>query len=242
MSPLFLVGTGRGASGPTATPGSLDLPAEVTVLHGRDGDVEAVCGLLGRLATRLVTLTGPGGIGKSRLAVAVAQRVAGDIRDGVAFVGLASVLDETSVLPEIGRALRVEAERTCSDDAVLNTLLPLELLLLDNLEHLPGAAAVVSRLLTTCPELRILVTSRASLRVRGEFEYDVPPLALPDLDGRDPAALLASPAALLLVERCDESWRCAPRSCRLWQPYVIGWPVSRSRWSWRRWDCECWTL
>ena len=192
----------RRHAAPTTTPGSLDLPPAATALHGRDGDIGAVCDLLGSPATRLVTLTGPGGIGKSRLAVAVAQRVSGDIRDGVAFVGLASVPDETLVLPEIGRALRVDAERTGSDDAVLDTLLPLELLLLlDNLEHLPGAAAVVSRLLTSCPGLKVLATSRASLRVRGEFEYDVSPLALPDLEVRDPAALVASPAALLLIER-----------------------------------------
>jgi predicted ATPase len=174
----------------------------VTPLFGRNEDLDVVCDLIKGSSTRLVTLTGPGGIGKSRLAIAVAQRMSGDIRDGVAFVPLASVLDETLVLPEIGRALRVDAERIGSDDAILDTLLPLELLLLlDNLEHLPGAAAVVSKLLSSCPGLKILATSRASLRVRGEVEYDVPPLSLPDLHAGDLVALSASPAASLLVER-----------------------------------------
>lgn len=191
----------RHGTSASAASGSHDLPAALTALLGREDDLDAVCGLFGQ-TTRLVTLTGTGGIGKSRLAVAVAQRLASDFRDGVAFVGLASVLDESLVLPEIGRALRVDSERTASDDAVLNTLLPLELLLvLDNVEHLPGAAATVSKLLTSCPGMRILSTSRAPLRVRGEVEYDVAPLSLPDLRAADLAELRRSPAASLLIER-----------------------------------------
>ncbi len=179
------------------------LPVAATPLLGRDDDVTAVAELITGTAARLVTLTGAGGIGKSRLAVAVAERLASRMRDGTAFVALAPVLDEALLLPEVERALGLDdAGGSGGDDSILSALGPLEVLLvLDNFEHLAGAARLVGELLAHCPGMTLLVTSRAPLRVRGEIEYPVPPLGLPEADATDPAALADSPAAALLLQR-----------------------------------------
>ena len=179
------------------------LPAAVTPLLGRDHDVAAVSAALRRSASRLVTLTGTGGVGKTRLALAVARKTAQRYVDGVVFVPLAALDDAALVLPAVGRAAGLASvEDEDADARVLEQLRGLQLLLvLDNLEHLPGATPIVARLLSECPELVVLATSRAALRLRGESEYVVHPLALPPSGTSDLAEVEAAAAGALLLDR-----------------------------------------
>lgn len=179
------------------------VPSPPTALRGRDEDVVAVGSLLRRTTSRLVTLTGIGGVGKTSLALAVARAVGSEHRDGVAFVPLAAVDDATLVLPAIGRAVGLPVlESADAAERVVADLARSELLVvLDNLEHLPAAAAVVAGLLRMCPGLVVLATSRAALRVRGESEYAVQPLALPDVGSARVGLVEDAPAAALLLER-----------------------------------------
>jgi predicted ATPase/transcriptional regulator with XRE-family HTH domain len=179
------------------------LPAPVTPLLGREHDVAAVAAALRRSASRLVTLTGTGGVGKTRLALAVARKTAPRYADGVVFVPLAALDDAALVLPTVGRAAGLTSvEGEDADARVLEQLRGLQLLLvLDNLEHLPAATPVVARLLAECPELVVLATSRASLRLRGESEYVVHPLALPPGGTCDLAEVESAAAGALLLDR-----------------------------------------
>ncbi|MPV35639.1 ATP-binding protein [Georgenia subflava] len=175
------------------------LPRPPTSLLGRDDDLITLAALL--TDRPLVTLTGPGGVGKSRLGTAVAERVATRLRDGVAWVALAPVIDESLVLPAIGQALGEIGAGAGAPD-VLAALAELQLLLVvDNLEHLRGAPLIIADVLAHCPGVRVLATSRAPLRIRGETEFPVTPLALPESGVTDPQTLRASPAAALLLER-----------------------------------------
>ena len=180
------------------------LPRPVTPLVGRERELKEVKGLLAHQEVRLLTLTGIGGVGKTRLAVEVAREASGLFADGAAFVGLASLADPALVVPTVLRSLGVpEAEGRSPGEALVEHLRDKSLLLvLDNLEHLLGASPEVAALLESCPRLRILCTSRAPLRIRGEREYPVPPLALPT-STRSPEAeeVLASPSGTLFAER-----------------------------------------
>jgi transcriptional regulator with XRE-family HTH domain len=134
-----------------------DLPVPATPLLGREGEVEAVAALLMSGRARLVTLSGPGGVGKTRLALAVAERLQAQFADGVAFVDLASVRDPMLVIPAIAHALSVG---DAGDQPLLETLrqhlLPRRLLLvLDNFEQVLSAAAVLADLLAACPGLTL---------------------------------------------------------------------------------------
>jgi predicted ATPase len=158
------------------------LPLQPTPFIGRQREVEEIKALLGREEVRLLTLTGPGGTGKTRLALQAAERAMGLFSDGVVFVSLASLTDPGLVPFTIAGILKVK-ER--SGQPILETLIEhlrakRLLLVLDNFEHLLPAAEVVSHLLAVCPELTILVTSRAVLHLAAEHEYPVLPLALPD--------------------------------------------------------------
>ena len=187
------------AGAPTGEAGS-GLPAELTPLVGRSGDVAAVHALLRSPGVRLVTLTGTGGVGKTRLALAVARAVRDEHAHGVAVVHLAVVEHEALILPTIGRALGLHAVEG-SDETVLAALRGRDLLLvLDNLEQLRGAGVVVARLLEECGGVVVLATSRAALRVRGESEYAVQPLALPT-GGGGMLEVEAAPASRLLLSR-----------------------------------------
>ena len=159
---------------------SAALPVWLTGLVGREREVGEMSALL-RGGVRLLTLTGPGGVGKTRLAVRVAEVLAPDFPDGVGFVGLAPVTDPPLVLPTVAQALGV---REAGDRPLVERLGGLLgerrlLVVLDNLEHLVDAAPHLVELLVACPGLTVLATSRVVLRLSGEQVYPLGPLALP---------------------------------------------------------------
>ena len=159
-----------------APPDPGDLPDRLTSFIGRDHEVDAVAGLVA--GSRLVTLTGPGGIGKSSLAVEVARRLAPTFRDGAWFISLATIDDPAAIEAAMASAIGLYdgPERTAA--AALNGYLADRsmLLVLDNVEHVLAGAGIVPSILRASPETRILATSRAPLRLSGEQEYPVPPL------------------------------------------------------------------
>ena len=180
------------------------LPTPLSGFVGREREIAAVSALLRQDGVRLVTLTGPGGVGKSRLALRVAQELEASFGDGVAFVSLAPIMDPNLVLPTVAQALGVRGagDRPLAD-ALAAALRDRRLLLvLDNFEQVVAAAPVVADLLGVCPRLTALVTSRAVLRVSGEHAVRVPPLALPDrVRLLPPEELARSEAVRLFAER-----------------------------------------
>ena len=193
----------RGSPAPSVMPQPA-LPVPATPLVGRERELAEVADLLRQPEVRMLTLTGTGGVGKTRLAIDVAQDAADLFSDGVAFVALAPLNDLTLVIPTIARSLGLREEQGQSaGDVVCSHLREKRLLLvLDNFEHLLEAAAEVVHLIEGCPDLVVLTTSRAPLRVRGEQEYPVSPLALP-LSTHNPTQeeILGSPSGRLFVER-----------------------------------------
>ena len=172
------------------------LPAPVSPLVGRRLELAAVQSILRRDDVRLVTLTGPGGSGKTRLALAVAEALAPGLRDCAAFVDLSSITDAALVRPRVAQALEVD------DPAELAARLQGAslLLVLDNLEQLEDAAEPIAGLLRDAPGLRVVATSRMPVRLSGEHEYPVPPLPVAD-PGRPLAEIAASEAVALFAAR-----------------------------------------
>ncbi len=183
-----------------------NLPLQRTAFIGREHEEAALRHLLAREDARLVTLTGPGGIGKTRLALQVAAEVANQFRAGVCFVPLSSVSDPSLIALTIAQAAGVRETGNQSPQESLKEYVsglgqPM-LLLLDNFEHLVAAAPVIAQLLTIGPKLKVVVTSQAPLHVYGEHEFPVPPLALPDPKSMPSLEMLSGlPAIGLFVER-----------------------------------------
>ncbi|HET8629552.1 MAG TPA: tetratricopeptide repeat protein, partial [Thermomicrobiales bacterium] len=181
-----------------------NLPVQPTPMIGRAGELQAVSRLVQRPDVRLVTLTGVGGVGKTRLGLQAASDVIDAFEDGVFFVDLSPLSTPELVLDGLVTALGL---RQTDDQSLLATAGRFlgdkrVLLVLDNFEHLIGARSVVADLLAACPNLTVLVTSRARLGLRAEHEYRVPPFPLPD-PGAVPsvAELTAYDAVQLFVQR-----------------------------------------
>ena len=153
-----------------------------------------------------MTLTGPGGVGKTRLGMRLAEDLIGEFADGARFVSLAPVGDPELVVSAIAQALALEeaGERSLFERLKERLQDKRLLLVLDNFEHVAQAALVVTELLTACPRLKVLATSRQALHLSGEQEFPVPPLALPDLKRLPKTGdLLRSPAVALFVVRAQ---------------------------------------
>ncbi|HEX8919694.1 MAG TPA: AAA family ATPase, partial [Chloroflexota bacterium] len=160
-----------------------NLPLQSTPFVGREKEVEEVSGMLRRDDVRLLTLTGTGGTGKTRLALQAASAVLDDFERGVFFVSLASLVDPDLLPSSIAGTLRV---KEVAGQQLMETLKEFlkdrqMLLVLDNFEHLLDGVQVVAELLSACPVLTVLATSRAPLHLTGEHDYAVPPLTVPDL-------------------------------------------------------------
>jgi predicted ATPase/DNA-binding SARP family transcriptional activator len=217
------------------------LPAPPTPLVGRHLEVAAVAGLFREEGVRLVTLTGTGGTGKTRLALAVAAVLEDELLDGALFVDLAPVRNGELLLPTIAEALEVQEGDRPLGPAVAEHLAPKRMLLvLDNLEQLLPATPAIAELLAQAPRLLVLVTSRSPLRLSGEHEYHVPPL--PTADDRLPfEALVQTDAVRLFAARAravdpnfqltEDGARTVARICRSLDglPLAIELAAARSR-------------
>ena len=183
----------------SGTPG---LPVPLTPLFGREEESANIRALLDAEETRLLTLTGPGGIGKTRLAIEVATRMAPDFAHGACFVPLAPVHDPGLFVAAVAQALGIqEGGDRPVPEIVASTLGDRHLLLiLDNVEHLAATVAPwLADLLARCPRLRVLVTSRLALQIDGEQRYTVPPLPIPN--SVDDDGLAGNAAVTLFTQR-----------------------------------------
>jgi predicted ATPase/Tfp pilus assembly protein PilF len=181
-----------------------NLPLQPTPLVGREKEVAQVCDLLRGDETRLLTLTGPGGTGKTRLGLQAAADLLEDFTDGTFFVPLATLSETQQFLPAVAETLGVrETGEQRFDEILKNYFHEMQLLLiLDNFEQVLGAAPAVTELLAAAPGLKVLATSRAPLGLYGEHEFPVPPLTLPDLKRPPPLERLTQYEAVgLFVER-----------------------------------------
>jgi predicted ATPase/transcriptional regulator with XRE-family HTH domain len=182
------------------------LPVPADQLIGREREVEALSALLEDPGDRLVTLTGPGGVGKTRLALEVASRLRGAFPGGVAVVPLAAIRDASLVLPTVAQALGVRetADRFPEEALAVALRGQRALLVLDNLEQVLDAGPALGRLLAASLELRLLVTSRVPLRIGGEQRYPVPPLSTSDPTPAHPDVHADNPAMRLFAQRARQ--------------------------------------
>jgi len=187
----------------TSEPPPSNLPHHLTPMVGRDAEREDVLSLLRRDDVRMVTLTGPGGTGKTRLSLDVGAELLREMDDGVWWVSLAPIRDPRLVLSEIASALEVHEGGAPLPDAIASFAREKSLLLiLDNFEQVLDAAPLIGQILSAAPRVKALATSRSPLRIAGEREYAVPPLITPPLDlPLAPEALAAYPSVALFMER-----------------------------------------
>ncbi len=209
LSERFEAAGGQAARAARTPEGRLGrLPVSTTSLLGRDLAIGEVAGLIEDSGVRLVTLTGPGGVGKTRLAVAVGERLRDRFGAGTLFVPLESVTDPRAVLGAVGRMAGADLTRAGSPlDAMAETFGDgAWLLILDNLEQVINVARDLGELLARCPGVAILATSRTALELRAEREYPVSPLPLPPSPGSggmSAGELAASPAMALFADRAS---------------------------------------
>ena len=183
-----------------------NLPEPVGPLLGRATELESLVAAV--RDHRVVTITGPGGVGKTRFMVELGHLLAPDFLDGISFIPLADILEADAFMPALAAALDVkEAEGRTLGDGVISLIgYKKAFLLLDNLEQIVAAAPEIARLVGSCPNLRIVVTSRTLLRIAAEREFPLAPLALPaSLDAGSIESLLGYPAVALFVERARAS-------------------------------------
>ncbi|HEV8637382.1 MAG TPA: LuxR C-terminal-related transcriptional regulator [Chloroflexota bacterium] len=226
---------GRKSRAESDAPGQNNPPPQLPPLIGRDHDLAAARRQLLRAQVRVLTFTGPAGVGKTRLAVEAAASVASSFEHGAWFVDLAPTSDPALVVPAIAATLGVATSEERPSLAELKSALQEKhlLLVLDNFEQVADAAASVAELLEACRRLKIVVTSRAALDLRWEHVFPVPPLGLPELERRPRQdALMEYPAVALFVERAravrpdsldgDGSLRAAAQICL----YLDGLPLA----------------
>jgi predicted ATPase/tRNA A-37 threonylcarbamoyl transferase component Bud32 len=195
-----------GAPAPSLPPGLMEtLPAEVSSFLGRTTEIPAAVALLQGRRVRLLTFTGPGGTGKTRLSIEVGRALANDFADGVTFVGLSNVSDPGRVPQAIAAALGLKEVAGVSFEEVASSFLRPrnQLLVLDNFEHVLPAAPVIGRLLRAAPALAVLVTSRSLLHLSGEHDMPVPGMGLASSNARTAKAALGNDAVRLFVERAQ---------------------------------------
>ncbi|MBX2997670.1 MAG: tetratricopeptide repeat protein [Caldilineaceae bacterium] len=182
------------------------LPAPLTGLVGREREIQSGAALLRRAHVRMITMTGPPGAGKTRLSLALGAALQTEFRHGACFVPLAPVSDPNLVLSAIAHALQVQQSSGASLAQSLHAFLRNKelLLILDNFEQIVAAAGVVGELLTAAPGVKAIVSSREPLKLYGEYEFPVPPLAVPDVAHLPAASLLEIyPAVELFVQRAQ---------------------------------------
>lgn len=175
------------------------LPTAATPLLGRESERAALSDLLTDRDIRIVTLTGPGGVGKTRLAIEAARSVTGHFRDGVVFVGLAPLTDASLVPEFIEHALGLTGDRMGETSTAVSSRD--QLVVVDNFEHVLVAVQVIADLIAGAPHLTFLVTSRAVLHIYGEHQVDVQPLPVPGEDERALEVVAANPAVQLFTQR-----------------------------------------
>ncbi|MCA9839574.1 MAG: tetratricopeptide repeat protein, partial [Trueperaceae bacterium] len=190
----------RPKSKDSSLPPPNNLPANLTSFVGREELLNQAKQLLSRTDLRLLTLTGPGGVGKTRLSLQLARDILFDFKDGLLWLELAPLRAPEELLPYLAKSLEVKETQTVTLDLLTDAIKDKYMLLIfDNFEHLSEAAKNIHLILKACPHIKVLVTSRVSLKLQTEFRLDVPPLDLPDRNS--PSDVLAKNAAIELFKQ-----------------------------------------